>query len=465
MKRLWLAAIFVVGLSIGAVGQGTLSGSLDTTLAFDLSGGSIALLDTSLMSMDVGYEIEGWTFKGTAKLDFAKGISLVGLLANGYLGDIRVDNSVTFYPIGKQESRSSTRTRPSHLYNFSQGYFIDRLEITNVNATDDWYVRVSNDLVDWEVVAGPFPASVHDTGIVAVNLLARYVEVVPVSGLLTSSPTSPEEITITYSRVLLTSRLSYRTPDGMTISTSLSAANSGASYFQIKLDGSRRSKMGFTSTLKFSITRPDCQFQFQRATATLTSAFACVERLAMDVAFDDKGFDAASFSLGQIDIGVDWLALNGRVTFDVDSKTVSLTPELVLLSDTCVSAYGSLVFGETKTEIGGVSIYGLLVEQQVGDATLSSLTYFDAYHFVPVLGDQNCFESLSLSLARDGCCGGSNQLGIVVAFARDSTELFGWAETDLSASFSFGESLSAAVTLMVDRVHNLEIGLEFHVQW
>jgi hypothetical protein len=465
MTRLWLAASVVVGLSIGAVGQGSLSGSLDTTLAFDLSGGSIALLDTSLMSMAVGYEVEGWTFKSTAQLDFAEGISQVELLANGYLGDIRMDNSVKFYPIGEQKSGSSTRTRPSHLYNFSQGYFIDRLEVTNVNATDDWYVRVSNDLTDWTDVAGPFPASVHDTGIVAVSLLARYVEVVPLSGLLTSSPTSPEEITITYSRAVLSSRLKYRAADGMTISTSLSAANSGASYFLIELEGSRRSKMGFKSTLKFSIVRPDCQFQFQRATATLTSAFACVERLGMDVAFDDKGFDGASFSLGRIEIGVDWLALNGRITFDVDSKTVSFTPELVLLSDTCVRAYGSLVFGATKTEIDGVSIYGLLVEQQVGDATLSSLTYFDEYLSVPVLGDQDCFESLSLSLARDGCCGGSNQLGIVVAFARDSTELFGWAETDLSASFSFGESLSTAVTLMVDCDHNLEIGLGFHMEW
>jgi len=443
--------VVLTGITLSAAGQGYFYGSWESQLTFDFSGGGFALVaNESLSTFTLDYEVSDWLFESVADFHVEKGIEYFGLFADGYLGDIAASGSLVFYPIGEQRTKTKTRTEATHQYDWGREYFVEQLEVTNVNSTSSWYIRVSDDGSSWTTVSSTFPATTHESGVVPVNLLVRYVEVIATTGQLQSTALSPEEMTITYSKHVLRSRLRYRTPDGLTLSSTFIYSVSGTSYLRFDLRGSRKSIMGFRGSLKFTLEDPNCTFCFKEAKTRFSFPFACIEEVAAEAQFDSEGFDEFNLSIGTIDVGLSWLEFSGEVSFSTAAKVVAFTPQLLLGEGNCVTVYGSLATGATATEVTGIDFYGVLIDYQWDNVRFNSLSYFDDIHYVPVYGDTDCWESFTIAVELDACCGGWQRFEVMTAFAGNSNSVFAWAETDVILAVDLSTAISFEIVVVIE---------------
>ena len=444
----WLAvALLAVGVCARASGQGILYGTFNSLVAIDPAG-PVVLDDTGLECV-VDYGLGDWTFE--CDTSFAlDGLDRIGVSADGKLGDAAFTSSVVFYPIGEQRTKQKTRTEQAHLYDWGREYFVNWVEATNVNATSSWYIRVSLDGTSWTTVSPLFDSATHESGQIPVNVCLRYVETRATTGELVSTALSPERVTICYSKVTFQTRLKTRLEAGVTLVGKLTVASTGTSSFSLNIAGPTRSPVRFGGTVRFALSQPAYCFCFRDATFSVSFPFGCVDQVTADLKMSAAGFETASFSVANIDVGLSWLGLSGAVTFSTIEKTATFVPQLKLDAGPCLVAYGEFTTGATATEITGISIYGLAMSYAWESVKVSSLSYFDDYHYVPVRGSQACWESLTIATSVPSCCGGDLSLECTVGFARSSGSLFDWAETDVAVSLGFGQNVTVSLVSVVE---------------
>jgi len=222
-------------------------------------------------------------------------------------------------------------------------------------------------------------------------------------------------------------------------------------------------------------------------------SFGCVEDIATTLYMTCEGFDFIKFELTGIDVGLSWLSFDVELTFQLQTKSIVLTPTLVLGETVCIDVYAAVLTDapdntiyDSFTSITGISLYGLGFTSSWDGVTVKDVTVLDTGHYaitteeygsvieeiVEVLEDgheyyPDYWELISIAVTGDGCCGGSYTFLANTYFDKNATNLFGWGMTHIEGRFPISSKLFLTAEVEVDDdTPGLDhFGFGFEVGW
>jgi len=433
-----VALILGASTAYGAVG--TLSGTVETFLALDLSGGGFAIQTDSdtYCELKVDYILSGWTFRSLSTFS-VDGLLAQEFLGFGSLGLIVLNNRLLFSPIAGAGPGLTSDTKSAngveHQYDLGTTCFIDWVSVTSITvvpAGAQWRIKTSPDGVIWDWQSELFTGGVP-SGQISVGEVARYVTIyVTTAGAYIDD----SALTASISGESWTGTARYTT-SGMTLTAGWTLATGGSSL-SFGIIGSHAGNLPVEGTIYFDVSRPDCSLCFDRFEGRFVSSFSCLDRMTSTLKISNTGFDEVSFAATGLDLlGLASITFDAKLAFSLTEKSVTLTPVLNLGDTTCVTLYASLVAGPAGAiEITGLSMYGIQLLWSLNGVEFESLTYLDGIHHTK----EDYWEMFRISVDGDTCCGGAFNFEVTTHFGDTHTSLFDWAETEFEAEFGLGES-------------------------
>jgi len=200
--------------------------------------------------------------------------------------------------------------------------------------------------------------------------------------------------------------------------------------------------------------------------------------------FRCAGFEYVSFGITGIEVGaVPWLTFDADLTFELQTKSLVLTPKLSLGNAFCVEVYAELDWDASTWLLDGIAVYGIELASEIGPVTVRDVVVLDltryaitteAYHSVverltDAIEDghdvyRDYWEMFSIAYRGDGCGGGDLTLLANVYFDEASTSLFDWAMTHVEAEVPLARGVSFTLALEAGAgVGSLLFG--FHTDW
>jgi len=236
-------------------------------------------------------------------------------------------------------------------------------------------------------------------------------------------------------------------------------------------------------------------FTGQKVTASGWS-FGCVNDISTTLYVTCAGFDFLTFELEGIDVGLSWLTFDVELTFHTQTKSIVITPTLVLGDALCIDVYAEVLTDapvrtnttntlfDAYNSITGIAIYGLGFSTSWNGVTVKELTVLNTGRYAittPEYGSvieeivealengheyyADYWEFLSIELVGDGCCGGTNRFLVNTYFDRNETALFGWGMIHIEGEVAISStiSLSTQIEVSTDSADHYGFGIE--VSW
>ena len=213
-------------------------------------------------------------------------------------------------------------------------------------------------------------------------------------------------------------------------------------------------------------------------------SFGCVEDITTTLHMPWQGFDYLKFSLTGINVGTEWLSFDVDLTFQLQTKTLVLTPTINLGERTCIDLYAELLTDPAvMTSITGIGIYGLGFESSFGNVTVKDLSVFDTGRYAittqeygSVIEDKadalkyghdfypDYWEMFSIEVTGDGCCGGSYTFLANTYFQANSGSLFDWGMTHIEATLPLNAGIyfKTEVEVSTGGVDHLRVGMSIN---
>ena len=211
-------------------------------------------------------------------------------------------------------------------------------------------------------------------------------------------------------------------------------------------------------------------------------SFACLSDGSVSLYLTDQGFDSLTLDLSGLKTGLSWLTVDLALTFELQTKSVAVTPALNLGEVTCIVPYVALR-GDTPNSINGIELYGLSASTTLGNVTLKDVTVLDtgrygittqayggrieSYADASANGDQiypNYWELLSIAATSSGC-GGGNLTVVVNTYFETNGSLFGWGMTHIECTLPMNQALSLSGLLEVSTAGIDQIGAGGDFRW
>jgi len=214
-------------------------------------------------------------------------------------------------------------------------------------------------------------------------------------------------------------------------------------------------------------------------------SFGCVEDITTTLHMTWQGFDYLKLSLTGIETGIDWLRFGVDLTFQLQTKTLVLTPTMNLGENACIYLYSRLhTDPAAMTSITGIEIYGLGFTTTFGNVTVKDLSVFSTSCYAITTEEYGSvieekadalkyghdfypdyWEMFSLEVTGDACCGGSYTFLANTYFNKNVTSLFDWGMTYLEATIPINTDLFLNEEVEVDATGVDHFGLGMSVSW
>ncbi|MCK5827638.1 hypothetical protein KAH43_03850 [Candidatus Bipolaricaulota bacterium] len=213
--------------------------------------------------------------------------------------------------------------------------------------------------------------------------------------------------------------------------------------------------------------------------------FCCAEEITFTAYITCAGFDYASFGVEDLLIGnLPWLTLDAELKFELEAKSLLVTPKLVLGDIACFELYAALDNAANVLSIEGINLQGISLECQIGPVTVRDVSLFapcdlaltterhgsQVLPIVDILAQgmdyyPDYFEMFSIAYAGPACCEGEYNFLVNVYFDEDSTSLFDWAMTHVETMLPYGESLAFTFGMEVTADGLEYLGFGFEITW
>jgi len=203
-----------------------------------------------------------------------------------------------------------------------------------------------------------------------------------------------------------------------------------------------------------------CDLNWTGVDITIDFPFCCAD-VAGTISFDCTGFNSACFDVEDIVLpNFAWMTLGAELCFELQTKTLTLTPSFDFGDVACFDVYMSIdstagVGPDTLLSIGDISVAGIGVECTIGGVDFIGVSYWGIGDKPSILYGTDYWEAYQITTSDDGCCGPFD-FSIAVYFSDDHTSLFDIAYFDASFSlqvaqqFTFGMGLGIAADTGLD---------------
>jgi len=219
-------------------------------------------------------------------------------------------------------------------------------------------------------------------------------------------------------------------------------------------------------------------------------SFACLSDGSVSLYMTDQGFDSLKLDLAGIKTGLSWLTVDLALTFEMQTKSIVLTPTLNVGNATCVVPYVDIRTGSANNTLSsgsssltGISLDGFSITHAFGNVTVKDLTVLDtgrygitteaygsrieSYADASANGDQlypNYWELLSIAATGSGCCGGTVRF-VANTYFETAGGLFGWGMTHIQATLPVNQELSLSGLLQVSTAGIDQLGAGVDFSW
>ncbi|UCF09574.1 MAG: hypothetical protein JSW65_05795 [Candidatus Bipolaricaulota bacterium] len=256
---------------------------------------------------------------------------------------------------------------------------------------------------------------------------------------------------------------------GVTAEAAVRVEPTGAGWrFGIRGDAARCHLVGlayFNMTTAGEILDPSCELCFSSAWIEIDFPFGCLDRVHTSLGFTPLGFEGVTFSLDDVPFGViDWLTFDLAVTFDdgPQGKTLTLTPELNMGQDLCLTLYGELL--TVGNVIDGLSFHGAELRFEWETVAITSLSAFDVADPHDLVLDPY-WEMLCIGTLEEICCDGDLGFEVCTYFDATSDALFDWGMTSIEATVGIGPSVTVSGSTIFDLSGVVELCLGAGLRW
>ena len=185
--------------------------------------------------------------------------------------------------------------------------------------------------------------------------------------------------------------------------------------------------VSLSNTLRLDVNE-GCGFEFGRNDTAMGWCW-CGLNVNATFAVAGEGFETSTLSVMGLPIPglLPGLTMDAKLRLTVDAKALSMSLDWQPGKDGCIRLYGELEV--ENLEVEGISIYGVVVEREMGDVKVVSATSLDPAKNSRVTGQTDYGEVLRATGTLSGCCGAPGSWGLATYFHRDSTRLFDWGMT------------------------------------
>jgi hypothetical protein len=227
-----------------------------------------------------------------------------------------------------------------------------------------------------------------------------------------------------------------------------------------------------TIDMLFGALGTDCDLDWQGVDITVDFPFNCAEVTAtLDI--DCAGFKKACFAVSGIDIpNLPWVDIDAKVCFELQTKTLVLTPKFSFGADVCFDLYicqaksggtgpsgGSLVLGD-------IYIAGIGLDVEIGGVSFTGISYWgtDCAGLKPkALG--NYWEMYKIATTEQACCGPFD-FDVAVFFDAGSAYLFDVAAFEANFSYELGDNFTFSMGLDYTAAAGLTLWtIGFEITW
>ena len=218
---------------------------------------------------------------------------------------------------------------------------------------------------------------------------------------------------------------------------------------------------------------------------TLRGVPFCCAKIDAGVYFTCEGFQYVSFGVTGIEVGaVPWLSLDVDLTFELQTKSLVLTPKLALGEVACVELYGEIDWDAANRSIDGIGVYGIELSCELGPVTVRDVAVLDLNRYaitteaygsaIERLVDAieaghsyypDYWELFSIAYRDDGCCGGDLTFLLNVYFDEASNSLFDWAMTHVEAEVPLANAFTFTLGMQARPVGVDSLTFGFHLDW
>lgn len=179
----------------------------------------------------------------------------------------------------------------------------------------------------------------------------------------------------------------------------------------------------------------------------------CCGLIDAEIYFTCSGFEHLRLGVQEVELpSIPFLTLDAEICFEVESKTLTLSPALDFGPAICLDVYvtsdsggGLGPLGPVLT-IGDVSIAGIGLECRIGGVSFAGVSYWGAGEKPGILAATPYWEAYEISTLGDACCG-DFEFSVAVFFDGQSNMLFDWAELRAEAAIVLGPNFSVRLEI------------------
>ena len=238
---------------------------------------------------------------------------------------------------------------------------------------------------------------------------------------------------------------------------------------------------GFSRSYLTDPVVPGQGFTGQKATISGLS-FGRVDEIETTLYLDSGGFQLLSFKLEGIESGMPWLGYDVEVTFEVEDKSATITPEFIIGEGLCLASVLDITPVTAAFSLDALVLGGCDLAYSRNGATLRDVIVLNPKRYVITTPEDGSvlelledaiedgheynadyWQLLSLEIDRETSCGLS---GLLVSsyFKRGSREIFGWGMSYLEGSMGIGSGMTLSLSLTLDSegFDDLDVGFAFN---
>jgi len=220
--------------------------------------------------------------------------------------------------------------------------------------------------------------------------------------------------------------------------------------------------IGITTNFGDVDTPGECDLPWQDITITAGFPFDCAD-VDAEIYFDCDGFQHVEFSVSGITLLDGWLTLGAVLTFELQTKTLVLTPVLNLGTDVCFDIYYTVNTSAGPT-IDSISFDGIGITSEISGVSFTGISYWGAAAGKPE-ALKTYWEMYSISTTNSECCGPLD-FALSVFFTDTHTSLFDVAEFDASISYDMSNNFTFGIGFVYDVTAGLTtLDINFDVTW